>query len=279
MIFQTFLVFVLGLAIGSFLNVVAYRSVQGGSVFFARSKCPHCKVDLKSADLIPIVSFIQLKGKCRYCGEKISWQYPLVELTTGFLFAFTYIYWGNLAGFQFPETSVQYLFAGNWLLATSYFTYLLFVVGVLIVLFVTDIRDGLLPNSVILPSAALVGAYKLALLVFGYMVPQNLLLDLVVAFVAAAIFFAIVYISGEKAMGGGDVKLIFLIGLIVGWPVLLLSLFVGFLTGALVAVMLLLIGKKRFGETIPLGPFLTIGAFVSLFWGQEIIELYLRAIT
>src|SRR3990167_10581648 len=97
--------FTLGLAVGSFLNVVAHRSVHGGSIFFDRSRCPHCKKELKTGDLIPLVSFLLLKGKCRYCDKRISWQYPLVEIATGVLFAFTFCFW-----FNFP---------GNWSLTTG----------------------------------------------------------------------------------------------------------------------------------------------------------------
>ena len=260
-LFSSILFFILGTAVGSFLNVVAYRSVHGGSIFLGSSHCPACKHKLAAKDLVPIASFVALDGKCRYCGKSISLQYPLVELVTGFLFAFTYLYW----------------------LGTVYnlmhLVYLLFVVSVLIVLFVTDVRDGLLPNSVILPAIFVVVIYKLILVSAGYIQLSTLIADLLTALVVSGIFFAIVALSGEKAMGGGDVKLAFLIGLVVGWPATSVALFTSFLTGAIVAVMLILIGKKRFGESVPFGPFLSLGAFVALFWGREIIDLYLRALT
>ncbi|MDP2721012.1 MAG: prepilin peptidase [bacterium] len=259
--------FILGLAVGSFLNVIAYRSVHGGSIFFGRSRCPHCKKELKTADLIPIVSFLLLKGKCRYCGKKISLQYPLVEVATGVLFAFTFYFWN----ITYHVSSVSYVDLAQLI-------FLLFIVSVLVVLFVTDIKDGLLPNSIVLPAIIVVLAYKTFLTFFIPLPISSLLADLLAAFLAALAFFVIVFVSGERAMGGGDVKLVFLIGLIVGWPAILVSLFASFLTGAAVAVMLLLIGKKRFGQTIPFGPFLTIGGFIALFWGQQILDVYLRTI-
>ena len=281
----SFLFFILGTAIGSFLNVVAYRSVHGDpkrpdlkksprsglkkldSILFGKSACPHCKKKLKPLDLIPIVSYLLLEGRCRACHKKISLQYPLIEAATGLLFAFTFYYWSaNIF---------------NNLHLTSYIlhlVYLLFVVCVLIVLFTTDIVDGLLPNSIVLPAIVVVAFYKLILLTFGSVSVSSLSWDIIAALLTTAVFFAIVYFSGERALGGGDVKFVFFIALAVGWPAVLVSLFSGFLTGGLVAVMLILLGKKRFGQTVPLGPFLAIGAAIALFWGQQIIDLYLRAI-
>jgi len=278
-LFSSILFFILGAAVGSFLNVVAYRSIHGGSVLFGSSRCPHCKHKLAAKDLVPIVSFLALSGKCRYCGKSISLQYPIVEAAAGVLFALTFYYWSGLVSFQFPVTSDQYLFSSNWLLAASNLIYLLFVVSVLIVLFVTDVRDGLLPNSVVLPAVTIVATYKLLLVVVGSSQFSTLIADLLTALVVSGIFFAIVALSGEKAMGGGDVKLAFLIGLAVGWPATSVALFTSFLTGAIVAVMLILIGKKRFGESVPFGPFLSLGAVIALFWGREIIDLYLRVLS
>jgi leader peptidase (prepilin peptidase)/N-methyltransferase len=264
-LFFILLFFILGTAIGSFLNVIAYRSVHGGSVFSGSSRCPHCKKKLLAGDLVPIASFILLRGRCRYCKKSISTQYPIVETTTGVVFAFTAYYWlQNVSSISFVD--IQQL------------VYLLFVVGVLLVLFVTDIKDGLLPNSIVLPAIFIVFLYKFLLLFTTSISPQSFAFDLLAAFIAALVFFTISYVSKERAMGGGDAKLVFLIGLAVGWPAILVALFTAFLTGAFVAVMLIIIGKKRFGQTVPFGPFLNFAAFVSLLAGQEIIDFYLRAI-
>jgi leader peptidase (prepilin peptidase)/N-methyltransferase len=266
-LFLTPLCFVLGTTVGSFLNVVAYRSVHGGSIFFDSSRCTRCKKKLAARDLVPVVSYFLLGGRCRYCRKPISAQYPFVEAATGILLLLTYLYWLN------TEYSIQYT-----VYSLTDLIYLLFIVSVLVVLFVTDLRDGLLPNSVVLPAIFVVLVYKFLLLFSTSTTISTIATDLLAAFVAASGFFAISYFSKEKAMGGGDAKLVFLIGLAVGWPALLIAVFAAFLTGAFVAVMLILIGKKRFGQTIPFGPFLNLGAFVSLFWGQGIIDLYLRAI-
>jgi len=263
---------ILGTAIGSFLNVVAYRSIHGGPIFSGRSVCPHCKHTLSAADLIPVISYIALQGKCRYCKKKISAQYPIVEAAAGLAFAFTYFYWwSRLESIKYQVSSVMYLDIISLI-------FLLFVVSVLIVLTVTDIVDGLLPNSIILSSTAVVVVYKLFLVFIGEHTFSSLSVDLISAFFTALAFFAIVYVSKEKALGGGDIKLIFLLGLIVGWPTLLLALFLAFLTGGILAAMLILLGRKRFGQTLPLGPFLNLGAFISIFWGQQLLDIYLRAI-
>src|SRR4030042_2430271 len=259
--------FILGLTVCSFLNVVAYRSVHGGSIVSGSSKCPHCKHTLRALDLIPIASFLLLRGQCRYCHKKISVRYPLVEAASGLLFLYVGYHW--------------YVVAGSFILSFDsifYLIFLLFIVSVLLALFITDLVDGLLPNVITLPAIGVAALYKIYLVVFGSITIVGLGVDLLVAFLMAAIFFGLVYFSGERALGGGDVKLAFLIGLFVGWPSILVGLFIGFLTGGLASVMLLLIGKKRFGDTVPLGPFLTIGATVALFWGTQILDFYLKSI-
>lgn len=269
-LFLTLLFFIFGSAIGSFLNVVAYRSIHGGSIFFDSSRCPRCKKKLAARDLVPIISYFLLGGCCRSCKKPISPQYPLVEVVTGLIFASTVYYW------LISVSSITYQVSSISFIDILQLIYLLFFVSTLIVLFVTDLRDGLLPNSVVSPAIFAVLVYKLLLLFSTSTTISALATDLLTAFTAAAVFFAISYFSKEKAMGGGDSKLVFLIGLAVGWPAILVAIFAAFLTGAFVAVMLMLIGKKRFGQTVPFGPFLSLGAFVALFWGQGIIDLYLR---
>jgi leader peptidase (prepilin peptidase)/N-methyltransferase len=255
------LLFLLGTAIGSFLNVVAYRTVQGLSPLMGTSFCPHCKHRLYPIDLLPVLSFVFLNGKCRYCKKPISIQYPLVEIATGTIFAFVYVQWNSL----FPDS---YL----------YLMYLLFSLSVLMILFLTDIREGILPNSVTLPAIVVVAVYKLFLLIIGELSLAIFLLDFLSGLVPALLFLFMVILSGETAMGGGDVKLVFLLGILVGWPSILVALFLAFLTGGFMAVMLILLGRKRFGQTIPFGPFLTLGAAIALLYGQQIIEAYLWAI-
>ena len=177
---------ILGTAVGSFLNVVAYRSIHSGSVFSGRSYCPHCKHKLKAADLVPIVSYLFLKGKCRYCSKEISLQYPAVELVTGLAFSFIFFHWWQgLIGVMYHVSGVTFL---DYLALI----YLLFVVSALIVLTTTDIVDGLLPNTIIVPSVAFAGLYKLFLLLIGVSNLPTLSADLISALLASLVFFAIV---------------------------------------------------------------------------------------
>jgi leader peptidase (prepilin peptidase)/N-methyltransferase len=260
------IVFLFGTAIGSFLNVVAYRSIHGGSFIFGGSVCPKCKHKLAAVDLIPIVSFLLLRGRCRYCGKEISLQYPIVEAATGVLFlAAAWKIFGVGTGSLNINSSISFLF-------------LLFAISVLIVLFVADLLDGVLPNKITLPAIALAAIYDFFLFASRQISLSALSYTFIAAVVAAILFFAIVYFSGETAMGGGDVKLALFIGLAVGWPEVLVALFVAFLTGGLASAMLLLTGKKRFGDTVPLGPFLSIGAIIALLWGQAILGFYLNRI-
>jgi len=259
-----FIAFLFGITIGSFLNVVAYRSVHGGSFIFGGSVCPKCKHKLAAFDLVPIVSFLLLRGRCRYCGKEISLQYPIVEAATGFLFlaAAWKIFGAGMSSLNI-NSSISFLF-------------LLFAISVLVVLFVADLLDGVLPNKITLPAIALVAVYDLFLFASRQISLSVLFYTFIAAVVAAVLFFGIVYFSGETAMGGGDVKIAFFIALAVGWPALIVSFFLAFLTGGLASAMLLLTGKKRFGDTVPLGPFLSIGAISALLWGQAILGFYLN---
>lgn len=242
---------------GSFLNVVAYRSIHGGSIFVDRSRCPHCKHNLGTVDLVPILSFVFLKGKCHYCKKKISVQYPLVELSTVFLFSLAFY-------ILHPTSQVQYL----------NLAYVLFVTSVLIIIFITDIKDGLIPDKVILPSIAIVFAFKIIFLFLS--LASQLFYDILAGLIAGAFFYALVLITRGKGMGGGDVKYALFLGLALGISKLLIGLFLAFLTGALASIILIIVGRRRIGQTVPFGPFLSIGALIALLWGQQVLEWYLR---
>ena len=270
------IIFIFGTAIGSFLNVVAYRSVHGGSLFLDRSKCPHCKHQLETLDLVPILSFLFLKGRCRYCKEKISWQYPVVEATTGILFAIT----TYIVMFHNQIVIVD-------LISTLSLIYLLFVTSVLIAIFITDFRDGLIPDKIILPSIAIALAFKVLLAVStsqevlvvagsNFLTFSQIGWDILAGLMGGAFFLLLVVFSKGKAMGGGDIKLAVFMGLVLGLSKLALALFLAFLTGAIVSLILIFVGKKRFGQTIAFGPFLVFGAYIALIWGQQILDWYLR---
>jgi len=242
---------------------------------------------LAGRDLVPLLSFVLLKGRCRYCGQKISWQYPLVELATGLIFA-----------------SSSFLSSNFYLLNLSSIFYLLSSVF-LIPVFVIDLKHGVIPDKIVFPAIALVTSYRL--LVTGssiwelyrnlrgdigglgpYLLQTNffkhhlwlevspLLWTLLGSLVLYFAFCILHFAFRGRALGGGDVKLAFLVGLITGWPNMIVAVFSAFLTGALVSVILMMLKKKKFGETVPFGPFLVAGTYVALFFGEEILSWYMN---
>lgn len=232
------------------------RIPHGESITKGRSYCDHCKKPLKWYDLIPVFSFLLLSGRCRYCRKKISLQYPLVELATGLLFIF--VYWWDLGRFMIYDlrfTNVIELF------------YLLFITSSFIVIFVTDLKYGIIPDKIIFPGI-FVSLFYLILntpyLILGYFLS---------AIGAFLFFLALFLLTKGKGMGFGDVKLAFLLGLILGFPGIVVAGYTAFLTGAVVSTILVLWGKKRFfGGTIPFGPFLILGAFSGVFFKDFLIE-------
>lgn len=284
----------LGLAVGSFVNVVSLRLPRGLSIVKRRSRCPECRHPLAWYDLIPILSFGLLRGRCRYCQTKIGWQYPLVELGTALLVVLA------ASEVAFPGwQEVPIWVSGVELL------YVLLVVGALVSLFVTDLRFGLLPDRIVLPVAGAVLLYRIFTTTYqlgglyfrlkndvGGLGPFLLLQTpffeervwmeiqglgwVVGGGVLVSLFFYLLTVATKgRGMGLGDVKLGMLIGLVVGWPEVWAAVFLAFSVGALVSVVLLVTGRKRFGETVPFGPFLVAGTLVSWFWGGEILGWYL----
>jgi len=223
------LFFILGLTIGSFLNVVICRLETKESIFFARSKCPKCGAVLKWYDLIPIISFLIQKGKCSYCGKKISWQYPLVEIATGLLFVFIILIDPSL---------------------TFRMTFFLIIACFLIIIFVYDLKHYIIPDKIVFPAIIISLIYRLdSISEIGYY--------LLSGFIPAVFFLSLIFISKGKWMGLGDVKLAFLMGLILGWPGILIALLLSFFSGAVIGICLILFGKKGLKSQIPFGPFLS----------------------
>jgi len=253
------IVFIFGLVVGSFLNCVIYRLETGGSFLKGRSFCPHCKHTLCCWDLIPIFSFLILKGKCRYCQQKISFQYPLVEIATGLLFLQIF----NFSAFGEPVVGWQ--FYQN--LPSTF--YLLLITCFLIIIFVYDLKHFIIPDKVIFPAIIIALLYNL----YQQLITLNFLYA---AFGAAIFFLAIVLVSRGKWMGLGDVKLAFFMGLLLGFPNILVALFLAFLIGAIIGIGLILAKRKHLKSELPFGPFLVTGTFIALFWGQAIAYWYLN---
>ncbi len=240
------LIFLLGLTVGSFLNVVVCRLETKEPIISGRSHCPQCGALLKWFDLIPILSFLIQKGKCRYCKKKISWQYPIVEIATALLFLLIF-------NFQFSISNQFSIFNFQTLNLLYYLT----IISFLIVIFVYDLRHYIIPDKIIFPAI-------LIALIFDW---SNILS----AILASSFFLSLVLISQGKWMGGGDVKLAILMGLVLGWPNILLALFLSFVSGALVGLALVAQGKKSLKSQIPFGPFLAGATILVMIYGQPFI--------
>jgi len=259
-----FLIFlVIGLIVGSFLNVVVYRLRVAETFVADRSHCPHCKTTIAWYDNIPVISFILLKFRCRKCKEKISWQYPIVEIFTGLSFAFI--------GLQYFSLDVS-----SWATVVYY----LGIVSALIVILVYDALYMEIPGLVLWPAIAFVLVFNL-IFDWGKIDFGNNVFNLatysgiVGAFVAFAFFFAMVAVSKEKWMGMGDAYLVILLGLILGWPNILLALMLAFSLGAFFGIVLTIAKQKKLSSQLPFAPFLVAGTMIAMFWYEPIVGWYL----
>jgi leader peptidase (prepilin peptidase)/N-methyltransferase len=256
---------ILGLCLGSFVNALVWRlheqskGKKGLSITRGRSMCPHCRHELAPADLIPVLSWLSLGGKCRYCRKPISVQYPLVELVTAGLFAASYLWWPQ------PPRGWQTVNFGLWLA----------VLAGLVALTVYDLRWKLLPDRIIYPLSGLAGAMALISVATSDR-PFTALLNVIAAVaVGGGLFYALFQLSNGKWIGGGDVKLGWLLGLIVGTPARsLLFIFAASLGGSLVSLPLLAGGKLKRDSVVPFGPFLILGAVVTQLFGADILHWY-----
>jgi leader peptidase (prepilin peptidase)/N-methyltransferase len=247
-----FLFALLGLAVGSFLNVCIDRLPRNESIVNPPSHCPACQNKLAVKDLIPVFSYLRLRGRCRYCQAAIPRRLFWVELATGLIFAFLYWHYGLSVG-----------------LGVMAFYACLFII-----IFVIDLEHGLILNKVVYPG--MVVALLLALL------PQAGLAQQIGTRVANAALgggigfgiFLLIALASRGGMGWGDVKLAALIGLATGFPLVFLAIIMGAILGGIVAVALVIAKKRKRRETIPFGPFLALAAMITLLWGSNILSWY-----
>ena len=256
-------IFIFGLIIGSFLNCLVWR-LHTKEKMSGRSRCPKCKKQIAWYDNIPVLSFILLTGKCRHCGQTISWQYPAVEIITGLLFILAVISnlklvtWNDL---NLVSLSVDYrlqiAIVRDW-----------FIVAVMIVIFIYDLRWYLILDIVTLPAAALVFIINL-ILGFNW---QSLFIS---GIIGAGFFLIQFLVSRGKWIGGGDIRLGLLMGVALGrLDYLITAIFLAYLAGSVIGVGLITTGKKKWGSALPLGVFLSAATTVTLFWGNKIIDWY-----
>ena len=247
----SFMVFVFGLAAGSFLHSVAWRMEQEHTALRGRSYCASCKHTLSWQDLIPLVSFLILAGRCRYCKARISFEHPLSELAMGIVFLL--VFW-RIAP-EDPRGVLSVLYA--WAMAAFF-----------MVIFFYDLRNYLIPDKILYPAILVSGIWYFASGAFSLHILAS-------ALGAAAFFFTIYALSKGKWMGFGDVKLAFLLGLFLGWPSILVALFSAFCLGAVAGLVLVVCKKKGLRSEVPFAPFLIAGTAIAFFFGPNIVSWYL----
>jgi prepilin signal peptidase PulO-like enzyme (type II secretory pathway) len=222
------------------------------------------------ADLLPILSFIFLRGRCRYCQRKISWQYPLVELITALAFVLVYLKFSLViapATMTLPNFNLSSLTNFSpWILIGSGWIFS----ALLIVVFAYDYKYSLIPDQIVIPGTILA-------LLFSLFQPDVAVINSLFGSAMVSGFFALlIFITKGKGMGWGDVKLGFFIGALLGWQISLLMLFIAFVSGSLVGIALIIAKKKKWQSQVPFGTFLATSTFICMLWGQEIVQWYLN---
>ncbi len=242
-----FILFILGLSVGSFLNVVIDRLPVGDSVICGRSHCDKCQKILTWYDLIPLLSFVLLLGKCRYCKYPLSYQYPLVELITGISFALV---------------ASNFTFDILFLKDTVRSIYIFIFISCMIAIFFTDLKYRVIPDEVLI-------FLGISTLLYIFIFERNQILpDILSAIIAAGFFLLLVLVTRGRGMGIGDVKYAFMMGFILGIPKIIIGLYLAFLTGGFISIILILVGRKKMKSTIAFGPFLVLGTVATFFWGD-----------
>jgi len=237
----------LGLTIGSFLNVVIFRIDDLKTIVLERSHCPQCKKQLAWYDLVPFLSFVMLRAKCRYCGKPISWQYPIVELCVGALFLILFMYFGLSWAFGFYAL----------------------IFSLLTVVLVYDVKTQTVPEIFVwiaLVLAAVSGWYF-----GGFSITQALL----GALVGGGFLAILVFISKEKWMGMGDIKIGLILGFLVGYPQALFGLFTAFILGSVYGLISMYFKKTDLKSSVAFAPFVILATLLTLIYGSTIVNWYL----
>jgi leader peptidase (prepilin peptidase)/N-methyltransferase len=249
-----FFAFVFGSMIGSFLNVCILRLPEKKSLLFPASHCPQCLKPIRFYDNVPLISYLALKGRCRFCGQRISPQYFIVELATAFLSLFIFLHYPLV----------------------EYFIYFAFFASLLVVTFI-DLKYQIIPDVISLPG---IGAGFLA----SFVLPRIGYLDSLLGIaLGGGILYCVALgyflVTKTEGMGMGDVKLLAMIGAFLGSKTVIVTIFLSAFLGAAVGIFIMMIKGKSRKYAIPYGPFLSIGAFLSFFWGDSLIEWYYHFLT
>ncbi len=243
--FIYFFLFLIGLLMGSFFNVVIYRLPRKISLVAPRSFCTNCNTKLQVPDLFPLISYLFLKGRCRYCGVRISWRYPLIELLAASILVLCYYYLG---------------------LSPFFYKYAV-ILSILLIISCIDLEHGIIPNRLVL-------LLMLWGIVWQFIYPDNSPLGAGLGLLAGGGLFYLIAALSKGGMGGGDIKLMGVLGFIIGWPLVFVVFLLSFLLGSVVGVSLLIGRKKIWGDTLPFGPFLSLAFLIAVFWGLPIWQWY-----
>ncbi len=255
--------FALGAAVGSFLNVLIYRSIREESWVTGRSKCDHCGRKIAWYDNIPVLSYLVLRGQSRCCSKPIPLSYPVVEFITGILFVWWY--WGGSLFFHLTTEPLQILQPLFWLL-----------VGILLLLiFFADLLYMIIPDLAVGVLLVITVLYRVYLATSGVMQLNDLLLAMMGVVIAVSLLGGLWLVTKGKGMGLGDIKYAVPMALLLGWPRILVGLFLAFILGGIVAMGLIIAGRKKFGQIVPFGPFLVVATAIALIWGEFLYTWYI----
>lgn len=253
--------FIFGLIVGSFLNVCIHRLPRNISIIRPSSACPSCNTPIKPWDNIPILSYILLRGRCRKCGERISLRYPAVELLNGLFYIAVLNYFG--LGWHLP-----FIFAFVSAMIVITFIDLDFQI-IPDVITLPGIVIGLLSSSFLLPDPFSIQHSDFRLTVVGFK-------SSLIGFLLGGGLYYLIAVLSRGGMGGGDIKMMAMVGAFIGWKAVLLTTLIGSLTGSIVGIFLMAFKGKGRKTKIPFGPFLALGAIITLFWGGKILDWYFQ---
>lgn len=267
-VFIALLIFLFGTALGSFLSVLIYRiHAKKSGIIFSKSICPECKKKLKWRHLVPIFSWIFLRGKCAYCGKRISIHYFILELATGLLFMAAFLKWNFLISSASLVDPEVFSYSIDWNIFEIFIFYVIeftFLVGI----FFYDLKYKIIPDRLSVPA---IGVGIAGALIFGFPTVFSMFIGATAFFV----FFLLQFlISKGTWIGGGDLRMGILIGVLLGWKLGIASLIIAYVVGAIISVGLLIKGKANRKTALPFGPFLIIGILTCIFYGQELIDWY-----
>ncbi len=247
-------VFIFGLCIGSFLNVCIYRLPSSQSITRPRSHCPNCGELIRFYDNIPVLSFLVLRGQCRYCRKTISFRYPVVEILSGLFALVTFLKYGVTL-----EAIIYYVF----------------ITALLVITFI-DIDHQIIPDIITLPGIPL-------FFIAGFALPRLTYIDSIIGiFAGGGSLFLVAWVyqllTKKEGMGGGDIKLLAMIGALIGWQGVLFTIFVASAVGTVSGILVMLKARKSMKLAIPFGPFLAIGGIAYIFIGPQLINWYFKVL-